>query len=55
VYGKPSPWIERQALHASRVTLPHPSTGAPLSIESPLPDDVEAALARVPRHRRSRL
>ncbi|MEO0322151.1 MAG: RluA family pseudouridine synthase [Myxococcota bacterium] len=32
----------RQALHAHRLTLPHPRTGAPLTLESPLPPDLEA-------------
>ncbi|HEX9187118.1 MAG TPA: RluA family pseudouridine synthase [Vicinamibacteria bacterium] len=36
----------RLMLHASRLSLPHPVTGRPLVIESPLPPDFEAALAR---------
>jgi RluA family pseudouridine synthase len=55
LYGQPSPWMARQALHASRVTLTHPALGNELSIESPLPRDLETALERVPRNRRSRL
>lgn len=47
-----SPWIERQALHASRVSLAHPVTGRPLEIESPLPADFEAALRKVDKRRR---
>ena len=35
----------RQALHASRLELEHPLTGAPIAVESPLPDDIEALLA----------
>lgn len=34
------PVIARQALHARRVVLPHPRTGAPLALEAPLPDDL---------------
>ncbi len=34
----------RLALHAHRVTLPHPETGRPLSLESPLPADLAALL-----------
>ena len=30
----------RHALHATRMALPHPTTGAPLTIESPLPEDL---------------
>ena len=32
----------RQALHAWRVSLPHPATGAPLIIVAPVPDDMRA-------------
>jgi 23S rRNA pseudouridine1911/1915/1917 synthase len=34
----------RQALHASRLALTHPMTGAPLVIEAPLPRDFESLL-----------
>jgi 23S rRNA pseudouridine1911/1915/1917 synthase len=37
----------RLMLHARRLLLPHPLTGRPLVIESPLPADFEAALARL--------
>jgi 23S rRNA pseudouridine1911/1915/1917 synthase len=35
-------WLEmpRHALHAARIALPHPMTGAPLALEAPLPDDM---------------
>jgi 23S rRNA pseudouridine1911/1915/1917 synthase len=39
VYGDGSPLIARQALHAWRVTLPHPATRQPLTIEAPPPQD----------------
>ncbi len=32
--------LPRHALHAARLSLSHPITGAPLSIEAPLPDDL---------------
>jgi 23S rRNA pseudouridine1911/1915/1917 synthase len=32
----------RQALHAAALTFPHPSTGAPITVESPLPPDLAA-------------
>jgi 23S rRNA pseudouridine1911/1915/1917 synthase len=41
VYGTPDDRITRQALHAWRVTLPHPMTRQPMQIESPLPPDME--------------
>jgi 23S rRNA pseudouridine1911/1915/1917 synthase len=34
--------MPRHALHAARLALPHPMTGAPLEIEAPLPDDMRA-------------
>jgi 23S rRNA pseudouridine1911/1915/1917 synthase len=37
--------LERQFLHAARLAFDHPLTGAPLDIVSPLPPDLEAALA----------
>ena len=37
--------IERQALHAFRLSFDHPITGEPLSFEAPLPDDMVHLLA----------
>jgi 23S rRNA pseudouridine1911/1915/1917 synthase len=37
--------LERQFLHATRLAFDHPLTGAPLDIVSPLPPDLETALA----------
>jgi 23S rRNA pseudouridine1911/1915/1917 synthase len=37
----------RQALHAWRLALAHPRTGAALSFASPLPDDLRALLAQL--------
>ena len=37
--------LERQFLHAARLAFTHPFTGEELEITSPLPDDLEAALA----------
>jgi 23S rRNA pseudouridine1911/1915/1917 synthase len=37
--------LGRLALHAWRLALPHPATGAPLAAEAPPPADFEAALA----------
>jgi len=36
--------MKRQALHAARITLPHPSTGEEMTFESPLPDDISRLL-----------
>jgi 23S rRNA pseudouridine1911/1915/1917 synthase len=38
--------LTRQFLHATRLAFPHPITGAPVECESPLPDDLAAALER---------
>lgn len=40
VYGSPDASIARQALHAWRVTLPHPVTRQRLELEAQLPDDM---------------
>jgi 23S rRNA pseudouridine1911/1915/1917 synthase len=37
--------FKRQALHASRLTFPHPRTNEPMTIEAPLPDDMRELLA----------
>ena len=41
VYGEPHPAVSRQALHAWRASMPHPATRAPLTIEAPLPTDLQ--------------
>ncbi len=40
LYGRPSPLIARQALHAERLDFPHPITNAPLALRAPIPDDM---------------
>ena len=46
VYGKPSPHIKRQALHAYKLDLTHPITHLPLTIQCSPPEDfVQAWLA----------
>ncbi len=47
VYGVPDPQLGRQFLHAWRLAFPHPVTGEPVEAESPLPPELEAALARL--------
>lgn len=45
-YGAPGRFgLERQFLHAARLAFAHPTSGAPIEVTSPLPDDLLAALA----------
>jgi 23S rRNA pseudouridine1911/1915/1917 synthase len=37
--------LDRQFLHAHRLRFPHPVTGSDIDVESPLPGDLDAALA----------
>lgn len=46
VYGRPGYGLRRQFLHASYLAFDHPFTGERFECESPLPDDLEAALKR---------
>jgi 23S rRNA pseudouridine1911/1915/1917 synthase len=46
VYGVRDPELKRQFLHAWRLAFSHPVTGEPVEVESPLPPDLQAALAR---------
>jgi 23S rRNA pseudouridine1911/1915/1917 synthase len=47
VYGLPEPQLGRQFLHAWRLAFPHPVTGEQIEVESILPADLQAALARL--------
>ena len=47
VYGRPDPLLRRPALHARRLRLRHPSDGTERAYESPLPDELVAAAARL--------
>jgi 23S rRNA pseudouridine1911/1915/1917 synthase len=51
LYGKPTPvdgfYPARQMLHAARIEIAHPLTGAPLKLEAPLPEDYAAAKAKL--------
>jgi 23S rRNA pseudouridine1911/1915/1917 synthase len=40
--------LPRQALHAHRLTFPHPHTRQPVTVESPLPDDLVAYIRDLP-------
>src|SRR5205814_2094670 len=44
VYGSPEPGLGRQFLHAARLAFPHPFSGEPVDVESPLPPELEAFL-----------
>lgn len=44
VYGKASPRIARQALHAARLAITHPVRGNRLTFVSPLPSDIRELL-----------
>jgi len=46
-----APLTERQALHAHRLRLRHPRTGALLELEAPLPADVARTLEALRTHR----
>jgi 23S rRNA pseudouridine1911/1915/1917 synthase len=46
-YGRPQELgLERQFLHAARLTFPHPFTGERVDVQSSLPGDLTAALQR---------
>ena len=47
VYGVADKELERQFLHASRLTFAHPVTGEEVDVESPLPEDLAAFLGRL--------
>ena len=44
LYGRESTLIDRQALHALRLSFDHPTSGKPLSVTAPLHEDFTAAL-----------
>jgi 23S rRNA pseudouridine1911/1915/1917 synthase len=41
--------LQRQFLHAARLSFAHPLTGAPIDVVSPLPGDLQAALEQAER------
>ena len=45
VYGVPGLGLERQFLHACRLAFPHPITGVAIDVSSPLPPELQEALA----------
>ncbi|MCW2955569.1 MAG: pseudouridine synthase, RluA family [Thermoleophilia bacterium] len=50
VYGTaPQFGLDRQFLHAAKLTFPHPRTGEPIEVASPLPEDLHVALGEARR------
>ena len=41
LYGAPSPYITRHALHAAASSFPHPKSGEEITVRAPLPDDMQ--------------
>ena len=46
IYGIADEQLKRQFLHAWRLAFPHPVTGEPVEVESPLPPELQSTLAR---------
>ena len=46
LYGTPSEEIARHALHCAHAELTHPVTGAHISVDAPLPEDMSGLLKR---------
>ena len=42
-----SHYIDRQALHAYKLIIPHPRTGEKLILKSKLPDDIENLVSKL--------
>lgn len=40
LYGTPSPYIYRHALHSWKTRFPHPATGEDISVTAPIPEDI---------------
>jgi 23S rRNA pseudouridine1911/1915/1917 synthase len=49
-----SPRLARHALHAARLEFAHPTSGAPLVFESPLPADMAELLGFLRAHAAAR-
>jgi 23S rRNA pseudouridine1911/1915/1917 synthase len=49
--GRMAYGLTRQFLHAARLSFPHPATGEQVDVQSPLPDDLGAALECASRSR----
>jgi 23S rRNA pseudouridine1911/1915/1917 synthase len=47
VYGKRTPLVERQFLHALRIAFDHPRSGERVTLEAPIAPDLEEALRKL--------
>ena len=47
MYGLPTPLIGRQALHAAQLTVRHPATDEPLTVEAEAPPDLRSLLGQL--------
>ena len=47
LYSLPDPLIDRQALHASKITFIHPFTKETVSVECPLFDDMKSCISKL--------
>lgn len=47
-----TPVLARQALHARRLTFEHPVTGEEVTVESPIPDDMQKTLDAIRQYRK---
>ncbi len=45
IYGAPSQWIDRQALHALQLSFDHPASGKRVTVAADPPDDFEQLLS----------
>lgn len=47
LYGSPSPWIERHALHSYFLSFPRVKDGMPTAIKTDIPSDLQRVLAQL--------
>ena len=47
LYGVPSPYIDRHALHAAEISFPHPETKAEMSFSAPLHYDMDLLVKKL--------
>ncbi|MBR5415124.1 MAG: RluA family pseudouridine synthase [Thermoguttaceae bacterium] len=46
-----APILKRQALHARRLTFTHPETGKEITVEAPIPEDMQRTLEAIRKYR----
>lgn len=47
MYGQPSDRIARQALHCRRICFPHPLDKREITVDCPLPQDMETLAEQI--------